>query len=1213
MDPPSHGPDTLPPACPRCGASRDWRGVCPACVLEAMLLPRPSGALSAENHAEVGGESVTAFPGAARFPREFAGRFDLLDEIGSGGSGRVWRARQRDLGREVALKTLRLGGSEHAAGQQRLRREAQVVSRLRHPGIVALHEVGECEGEPFLVMELVRGESLAHRLRRGPLAPRRAAFLVRELADAVAHAHRHQIIHRDLKPSNVLLDADRGDAPRLTDFGIARLLEDPQALTATGEGLGTASYLAPEQASLNRTRQGPGTDIYGLGAVLFHSLTGRAPFVGETSAAVIRAVIEEEPPAPRSLNPTIPRDLETVCLRCLEKDPRRRYLTVEELRADLGRFLANEAVHARPVGPLGRAWRWCRRRPELTVALGAALGLLLALGVVQERSQRQLSRTVTQLELQRAGTLFREGQVAEGMAQLASTARRDPGALVVGARLWSALHHRPWIRPLGVLNEGTNPVARLGTDPAGDWVVWSPVEGQLEVRRATTWEVLGERRRFPAYPLQAGVLAEAELAYALGANGILSFWEPRSGREVRVPAEGQAVVAVSVAEAAPRVAAAVESGEIVLFRPGSQETAGSRLKHGPGLRGVHLAGTGDRLVSWGREGDWVLWDVEARQRLTEGRVPSPFSVEVAQLSPRGQWLVIAASDGHLGLHDARQGRWVGEYRVEGRPTGVAFAANLDRVFTADIGGTIQLLAITNGWQALARWSSPSVVAALHREAQGDRVVGCTVQGQWRLWDLAAARPASEWFAHGHGTRGAAFLRGGELLTLSRENELRRWQLAPVRPFEECAISAPGFWNDYAAQRISFAGPQRFVVAARGPQALVVETASAGLRTKAILDRGMNLIERVAVRGEQILGWSPLHPGAEVWDLESGGSPRWRLDSLGEHVSAAAWMAAGTGVLLATAGGDVLRHELREGSKPQTLERPTFRELPPEVNPDGSLADNTLRRGESHRFSQLSASPNGEWLAAVGTDHAVHRWSLGNGRLAGPALPFRYIVTWVDWSPDSQAFAVASWAYNAQVFSARTGEALGPPLTHKDGVSHVEFSPDGTRVVTASLDGTARLWNWRTGEPIGQPLAHDADVGMASFSPDQRWVLTSSMDGTARVWEGATGLPASESFSVLGSPERGMRDVVFEARFSPDGRRVVLLHRSGRVGVFDWEVPRRAVPAWVPAIAESLGGQRLDAHGLSEPAPGLPITRPAVRSGGPNAWSAWLDRVYGVDP
>jgi hypothetical protein len=227
----------------------------------------------------------------------------------------------------------------------------------------------------------------------------------------------------------------------------------------------------------------------------------------------------------------------------------------------------------------------------------------------------------------------------------------------------------------------------------------------------------------------------------------------------------------------------------------------------------------------------------------------------------------------------------------------------------------------------------------------------------------------------------------------------------------------------------------------------------------------------------------------------------------------------------------------------------------------------------------------------------------------PPVALRYIATWVAWSPDSQNFAVASWAYAAQAYSTRTGQPAGPLLEHKDGVSHVAFSSDGNHLVTASLDGSARLWNWRTGEPIGLPMAHDSDVGMASFSPDRRWVLTASSDGTSRVWDAKTGFPVSEALSVLGPPERSARDALMEARFTPDGRRVLTLHRSGRIGSFAWSPPSPPAPAWPADIAEALGGQRINTRGLVEAAPGLPLDRPAFRTARATGWTEWLDKLY----
>ncbi|HRI12953.1 MAG TPA: WD40 repeat domain-containing serine/threonine protein kinase [Verrucomicrobiota bacterium] len=364
--------------CPVCRAPCDWRGVCPRCVLV--------GALA--------GLANPADPDPARK----LGSYTLVDLLGSGGMGRVWRAQQEGLGREIALKTLRAGTLADDAARERFRREAHAAARLRHPGIVTVHEVGETNGELFLTMELVRGETLAQRLRSGPLSARNAAEIVRSLADAVHHAHTHGVIHRDLKPSNVLLDAERLDVPRLTDFGVAMLADSSaETLTSTLEGIGTLAYLAPEQASGGRTRQGPPTDVYGLGAVLYHCLTGRPPFVGDYPAAVLRAVVESRPPAPRAIDPNIPRDLETVCLKCLEYDPSGRYSSAAELRDELDRFLQGEPVRARPLSLAARMWRQGRRRPAIAALSGATVLLVIALTVALNRAALPIRRAPTPL------------------------------------------------------------------------------------------------------------------------------------------------------------------------------------------------------------------------------------------------------------------------------------------------------------------------------------------------------------------------------------------------------------------------------------------------------------------------------------------------------------------------------------------------------------------------------------------------------------------------------------------------------------------------------------------------------------------------------------------------------------------------------------------------------------------------------------------------
>ncbi|MHC1764792.1 MAG: WD40 repeat domain-containing serine/threonine protein kinase [Verrucomicrobiia bacterium] len=327
------------------------------------------------------------------FPQRFAG-YDLLERIGEGGMGVVYRARQISLDRIVAVKVLPHGALASKEQVLRFRTEAATAGSLQHPNIVAIHEVGLCEDRHFLVMDFVQGQTLAELVRAGPLSPLRAAGYLQTIAEVVHHAHEHGILHRDLKPSNVLIDAE--DQPRITDFGLAKRLESGTDLTLSGQVLGSPHYMSPEQAAGRHREVGRRSDVYALGAILYHLLTGRPPFVGETLSAILPQVTSEEPLRPRQLNPAVPADLETLCLKCLEKELPRRYPTALALAEELGRFQRGEPIVARPVGAAGSVWRWCRRNPRVALAVSvAAFGLLLGLagvGVGWHRSEGQRAR-----------------------------------------------------------------------------------------------------------------------------------------------------------------------------------------------------------------------------------------------------------------------------------------------------------------------------------------------------------------------------------------------------------------------------------------------------------------------------------------------------------------------------------------------------------------------------------------------------------------------------------------------------------------------------------------------------------------------------------------------------------------------------------------------------------------------------------------------------
>lgn len=323
------------------------------------------------------------------------GDYELQEEIARGGMGVVYRAWQKSLKRHVALKMMLVG--QHATEEQVRRFKAEAIAGgvLHHPNIVGVHEVGSHESLPYIVMDLVDGPSLSRLLKEGPLPVARAAAYLKTIAEAIHFAHSRGILHRDLKPSNVLIDSS--DQPRVMDFGLAKNLATDSSLTATGAVQGSPSYMPPEQATGDRRKVGVRSDVYSLGAMLYHLLTGRPPFVAQTIAVTLQQVETAEPLAPRLLNSSVPRDLETICFKCLEKDPERRYATAGELAEELDRFLKDEPIHARPISRPEKAWRWCRRNPlaasfagTVCVALAVSLWLLV---LVNEAKNKQVELT----------------------------------------------------------------------------------------------------------------------------------------------------------------------------------------------------------------------------------------------------------------------------------------------------------------------------------------------------------------------------------------------------------------------------------------------------------------------------------------------------------------------------------------------------------------------------------------------------------------------------------------------------------------------------------------------------------------------------------------------------------------------------------------------------------------------------------------------------
>jgi serine/threonine protein kinase/predicted Zn-dependent protease len=388
--------------CSKCGAEIPAdapEGGCPGCLLETAL-----GALAtrSERLVEMLGE---------------LGDYELLEEVGRGGQGVVFRARQKSLNRTVALKVISLGQWASKAHLKRFRREAEAAASLEHPGIVPIYEVGERDGSCYFSMKFIEGGQLDEVVRRTPMSIRQAAELIAKVARTVHYAHEHGILHRDIKPGNILLN-QKGEA-HLTDFGLARLVETESTVTGTKEVLGTPSYMAPEQAVGETRKLTSATDVYGLGAVLYQLLTGHPPFAGGTTYETIRLLLDTEPRPPRLLNPKIDRDLSTICLKCLEKDPKRRYSSALALAEDLEHWLKHEPIRAKRSGFFTHTRKWVRRNPSTTVlvTLLAALTVGLSLTIWNRKPAVLIPKSVAVLPFQNLSPDPDNAYLAEGIQE----------------------------------------------------------------------------------------------------------------------------------------------------------------------------------------------------------------------------------------------------------------------------------------------------------------------------------------------------------------------------------------------------------------------------------------------------------------------------------------------------------------------------------------------------------------------------------------------------------------------------------------------------------------------------------------------------------------------------------------------------------------------------------------------------------------------------
>lgn len=1162
--------------CPGCGREVEadsWFGHCPACLLRL-----GSSALAA------GMSGPSAEAAGEELPRAF-GDYELMEVLGRGGMGVVFKARHRELDRWVALKMVRSAGVASPTALARFEFEAKAAARLDHPHILPLYEIGDHEGQPYFTMRLIEGASLAEAIERGDQglrdsggrsgpavarpAQQRVAGLCAQIARAVHYAHQAGVLHRDLKSANILID--RHGESYLTDFGIAKGLQEETSYTRTLDLLGTPGAMAPELVV--GAGASVATDVYGLGTILYELLTGRLPFGARTALETVRQVVETEPPPPSTLQRAVDPDLETICLHCLEKEPAHRYPSALAVAEDLERFLRDEPILARPASGIERAWRWARRQRALAAAL-ATLTLVVLAGIAgvlwqwrraehnaqaaeQERARAEVALERTQLE--RAHELLAEDDPAAALAHLARLLRDNPRHHVAAQRLVSALTYRSFALPIvecwaRVGNaadptrlEGETLPARRGDHdlavaafaPDGSRLFTRGLGGSIWRWQVGAWTESGPPLR-PEGAVTAGSFSPDGRWFATSTDlGVVEVWAADSGDGAPVKVRLEAPVwEVRFSRDGRFLAAACEDGTARVWNVDDRFRQQHTFRHGSAVRTLDFDPEGNRLATATHDGTAFVWDLGTGQStgvlLTHDGGPVPS----VRFSPAGRRLLTASDDGTARIWDSRTGQPIGSpLEHQSQVNSAEWSPDGGRVATASWDRTARLWDARTGQPLGPPLEHRHWVWHLQFSPDGQRLVTLSEDGTARLWQARSGLPLSQPLKHAAKILSAQFHPDGQsLMTLSKDGCVRIWDTRPGQAW-------PRHFEHDGALRTARLSPdgRRVVTASDDGTARVWEADTGQAITPPLSHAGWVWTASFSPDGRRVAtaSWDGT---ARIWDAKTG-QPTSEPMQHASPVRCAQFHPDGRRLL--TAARDGIGH---------IWDLETGRSIGSE-----------LRHGAD--IPSASFSPDGKLVVTASRDSTARVWDASSGEPRTAHLRHQGPVLWAEFSPDSQQVVTASQDGTARVWNVSTGHPSSPPLAHGEWVSVAGFSPRGGRVLTAAYDGTARLWNQATGEPIAHLVGHRHWIWCARFDLSGQQLGTGSYDHSLRIWHTESGLPVSEPLRH-GSAVRWIE-------FGP-GQTNVLTASADGVARF-WDLPEfpSPVPSWLPQLAEWVGGQRLN--------------------------------------
>ncbi len=1030
--------------------------------------------------------------------------YAVLGFIGEGGMGVVYKARHLKLDRVVALKMI-AGTSSKLS--ERFKLEAEAVARLQSPNIVQIFEVGEYEGQPFLSLELIEGGSLESRLAGRPQSPRESAEMVRTLALAVDHAHRQGIVHRDLKPSNILFTAD--GVVKITDFGIAKRLESDEPFSRDGEILGTPRYMAPEQiGGTGVNRIGPATDVFSLGVILYEMLTGRVPHQSATSYETMTLVCEQEPVPPRRLQPKLPRDLETITLKCLSKEPAKRYTSARTLAEELARFLAGESILARPVGTPELAYRWARRHPTVSSLALVALLVMTAVAFGLWRydstlrwynSELRVTATLAENEADRARAAEKK---AEKSAQAEAEQRRQAEAALYFSRITLAKSEWSVNNVVGAISLLKQCVPKPGQSDLRGW----------------EWRYLMR-------------ITHAEL-FSLGghANWVHSLAFSRDGTWL--------VAGTGLAKGQSKTAHFTTPGSLHIWDTATRLPIRKLEGHSGAILSVDMSPDGQRFASAGADGLVFLWDIKTFKSLLVYKQSPRFPL-MTRFAPDGRTLAVADSTSvtliNLGNQEVTQitGSGLAAMPISFSPDGKCLAVKSGL-------RSMDILDLPSGKVIRNLQSGEAEPKNLRYSRDGSRLGMSNANGTIIIWESQTGRIIHKIRGHDGEATCLDFSPDGKLLVSGGVDQaVRLWSLGDglertVYRGHTFGVRDVAFSPD--SRRIASAGQEgviKFWDVNVDPRGLSVAAGATGewVGDLAFTNQGANLAAVLHDRGS-LMNWS----------VAEGALAKQVKISVNKHLEFPRGDSAFSrdGRLLAVSDRKddrlIKLYEVSTGREIRTLAAHTSSLAGLVFNADASrLASTSRDRSREDQPGEVKI-----WDVATGKPLAT--WPV-DSKIQANRLSF---------NSEGTLIASANADGTIRLWETKGGRETLCINGHHGNVMDVTFSPDGRRLASISRDDpTVRVWDVKTGRNLLTLRGHNHSLTGLTYSPDGRLLASVGFEGLVKLWDSTTG---QDILTLRPLARHRPGDYAFNARvvFSLDGTRIASNGWDGRISI--WYAP-----------------------------------------------------------